>query len=205
MQACKSAAVLGVAINIMLGAGSAAADSQEPERGWFVGLGAATTTPVLRPDFGGSADGAAPRLLAGRSLGSHWAVELGYLDIGEESGFYRPVCAGDFCPAIANGLAVDSRALSLGVRYQWRLGDWRPFMKLGVHRTDSDIRIASISFVNGTSQLGNTGDAKQHGGYGELGVGYAFNQHWQLRLSGEWYDFEARDSGNAGLGLLFAF
>lgn len=196
--------LLGPCIALLFGAGTALAEVHNEDAHWYLGAGATTTTPVLRPDNGISAGGVAPRLLAGRQFGSHWALEMAYLDIGTEAGLYRP-CPGQICPAVPRDLVVDSAALSLGMRYQWRLGDWLPFVKLGVHRTSSAIDSVGSGDYNGTFVSGRSRHIEQLGAYGEIGLGYAIASQWQVRLSGEWYEFESRSSGNAGVAVLFGF
>lgn len=121
------------------------------------------------------------------------SLEGGYSQLGEHD--YH--CAGEVCPAVVlPPIKLDSIELGLAARVPFGDSGWFGQARLGMHRWDADIEgVGSIS-----------GDSDNDAYYG-IGVGYQFNDRFNMSLNFDRYELEnfASDADRFGLGFEVAF
>jgi opacity protein-like surface antigen len=114
------------------------------------------------------------------------AVEAGYNRLGE----FDLTCGGEVCPAVVlPPLKIDSVELGLAARVPIGESRWFGQARLGIHHWDVDM----------------IGPGSENDPYFGLGVGYAFNERFNLSLNVDRYEAAALDVDRIGLGFEVAF
>jgi hypothetical protein len=114
------------------------------------------------------------------------AVEAGYNRLGE----FNVTCGGQVCPAVVlPPLEIDSVELGLAARVPFGESRWFGQARLGMHHWDVDME----------------GPGSENDPYFGLGVGYAFNERFNLSLNFDRYKTNELDVDRVGLGFEVAF
>ncbi len=92
---------------------------------------------------------------------------------GPKGGGFGFELGGHYGHKSSTSVSSESYEYYAGPRYEWRLGDWSPFLSAGL----SDLRVRSSS--SGTSSMHDT----DLGFYAAVGTDYHFGHGWHLGLS----------------------
>jgi hypothetical protein len=174
-----------------LGASLFSAASQAADTGFYAraSVGKADVGKIRVDDFGGftvdSRDNALGIDFGWRFL--PWlAVEAGYNQLGE----FEVNCGGEICgAAYIPPIEVDSVELGLAARVPFGESRWFGQARLGIHHWD----------------VGIEGPGSENDPYFGLGVGYAFNERFNLSLDVDRYKVAELDIDRVGLGFEVAF
>ncbi len=111
-------------------------------------------------------------------------IEAGYSDFGD----YQTTCGGQICPAIVYP-SLQLESVELGLAARLPLSDSGVFAqsRLGAHRTDT--------------YPGRTESDVYYG----LGLGYQFNERFDLSLNFDRYQIAGDDADRVGLGFEIKF
>ena len=128
---------------------------------------------------------------AGYQLNSYFAVEAGYLDLGETSGTF------------ASGSSLSTFTLSgsgptVALVGKWPLGNWEPYLRLGVFFADTDL---SFRLTDGTTAIAGTTSDSTEEVFGGLGIGYRFSERWRAQVELTVFD----DVSTATVGFTYRF
>lgn len=184
-------------ILMLLASGAATADaSGKPDNRIYLGVAVGEAMSGRfegRWDF----DVERPRAIyAGWNLAPRWAIEVGYVDLGETVAVN--VGAGDF-------LLVDGHLLDAGVHYRHEIGRRLQLsVGLGVFDLREDGRLSNL-FLDPPPVGYGPIDNDQRGAYAELGGRFRFNGMIALRAAYRWYDYDAGHDGSPWLGIEFGF
>jgi OOP family OmpA-OmpF porin len=130
---------------------------------------------------------------AGYQVNSYFAVEAGYIDLGESSG-----TLGGGTPGSSARFTLSGSGPTLALVGKWPLGKWEPYLRLGVLFADTEL---SFRGTDGVNVLAGTVSDSTEEAFGGLGIGYRFNEQW--RAQAELTFFE--DASTATLGFSYRF
>jgi hypothetical protein len=135
-------------------------------------------------------------LYAGWNLDRHWAIEVGYVNLGDTVALNNSV--GDF-------LRVDGHMLDVGVRYRHPLGRrFEVSAGLGMFDFREDGWLSNLILDPPPVGYGPI-DNNDRGVYAEIGGRFHFKGLIALRAAYRWYDFDAGNDGSPWLGIEFGF
>ena len=130
---------------------------------------------------------------AGYQVNSYFAVEAGYIDLGESSG---TLASGT--PGSSARFTLSGSGPTLALVGKWPLGKWEPYLRLGVLFADTEL---SFRGTDGVNVLAGTVSDSTEEVFGGLGIGYRFNERW--RAQAELTFFE--DASTATVGFSYRF
>ena len=104
---------------------------------------------------------------AGYQVNSYFAVEAGYIDLGESSG---TLASGT--PGSSARFTLSGSGPTLALVGKWPLGKWEPYLRLGVLFADTELSFRGTDGVNVLAGTVSEGTEEVFGG---LGIGYRFN------------------------------
>jgi hypothetical protein len=131
---------------------------------------------------------------AGYRFNRYLAVEAGYMDFGEASGLLTSEATA--IPAAQFTSATSGPTLALVGA--WPLGNWEPYLRVGVLFADTDL---SFTGTNATAPFsGRVSDSTEEM-FGGLGLAYRFSEHWRARVELTFFN----DAATATAGLTYRF
>jgi len=131
---------------------------------------------------------------AGYQLNPYFAVEAGYLDLGESSGTLTSGVPGSG----PSTFAYSAAGPTLAVVGKWPLGNWEPYVRLGVLFADTEL---SFRGTDGTAVLAGTVSDSSEEVFGGFGIAYRFNERWRAQVELSFLD----DVSAATLGFAYRF
>lgn len=132
---------------------------------------------------------------AGYRFNRYVAVEAGYMDLGETSGFLADGATAT--PAVAR-FSFASSGPTLALVGTWPLGNWEPYVRVGVFFADTDLSFSGLSATAPFS--GRTSDSTEEM-FGGIGLGYRFSERWRARVELAFFD----DAAAATVGVTYRF
>jgi Outer membrane protein beta-barrel domain len=132
---------------------------------------------------------------AGYQLNPYFAVEAGYLDLGESSGTLVSGAPGG---SAFSTFTLSAAGPTLAFVGKWPLGKWEPYLRLGVLFADTEL---SFRGTDGTTVLAGTVSDSTEEVFGGLGIAYRFNERWRARAELTFLD----DVSTATVGLTYRF
>ena len=134
-------------------------------------------------------------LTAGYRFNERFAVEVGYVDLGESAGTLRG--GTTTVPAFASIERSGSGFTVAGVA-TWQFGNWEPYLRLGVLFTETEL---TFSGANGSAAFSGKSTDRSTDPFGGLGLAYRFNDRWRAKTELTFYD----DAATATIGFAYRF
>jgi OOP family OmpA-OmpF porin len=132
---------------------------------------------------------------AGYQLNPYFAVEAGYLDTGDSSGTLASNTPGNSARA---RFTLSSSGPTLAFVGKWPLGNWEPYLRLGVLFADTEL---SFRGTDGATVLAGTVSDSTEEVFGGLGIGYRFSERWRAQAELTFFD----DVSTATVGFTYGF
>jgi len=178
-------------------AGAASAQSAEDQpaedqRGFYIGANAGVASYPGRPrivlgDFTLHAakmheDDLSWSVIGGYRFGKHFALEAGYLDLGEATAEFVDSGGSD----LRTDLRWGARGETISALVLFPIGQrWEPYLKLGALRQNVDLRLDGTQ--SGTPfRLSSSADRELKLYWG-TGVNYRFDSHWKASLGVDFF------------------
>ena len=155
-------------------------------------------SPDLVLSTSGSAfdnDDVAWALTAGYRINERFAVEVGYLDLGESAGTLSGGTTA--VPAFASFNLSGSGITVAGVA-SWQFGNWEPYLRLGALFAQTEL---TFSGANGPAAFSGRTSDRSTDPFGGLGLAYRFNEHWRGKVELTFFD----DAATATIGFAYRF
>ncbi len=142
-------------------------------------------------------DTKAPRAAyAGWNFNSHWAIELGYTDLGQTRTRFN---------VVQDYFIADGNLRTLGLSYRRAVAErFDLFAGLGAFNLREAGRLSSVILDPPPIGYGPFA-VDDTGAYLELGARYHFDGPLALRASYQWFDFDGGGDGTPWLGFEFGF
>jgi OOP family OmpA-OmpF porin len=145
-------------------------------------------------------------VLGGYRFGRYFAIEGGYIDLGESSG---KLTGGSATTAAQADVGFSMRGATLAAVGLLPLGNWEPYLKVGVIFARTKLSVAG---TYGDEDFSARFDGKSEDAFFSLGTNYKLAQQWRASLAASFYQevgephkSGASDAGTFTLGLTYSF
>jgi len=131
---------------------------------------------------------------AGYRFNRYIAVEAGFIDFGETSGLLSDAIG---TPASAR-FSLATSGPTLALVGTWPLGNWEPYLRLGVLFADTELSFSATSPSAPFSERVSDHTEEMFGG---IGLAYRFSERWRGSIELSFFD----DAAAATIGLTNRF
>jgi hypothetical protein len=132
---------------------------------------------------------------AGYRFNRYVAVEAGYMDLGETSGSLAD--EANAIPAVAR-FSLATSGPTLALVGTWPLGNWEPYLRVGILFADTDL---SFSGSSATAPFSGRASERTEEMFGGIGLGYRVSEHWRARVELTFFN----DAATATTGFTYRF
>jgi hypothetical protein len=201
---------------LLCAAQSVRAQSGQTEEGFYAGVSAGVTSYSARPEIvlgditlnstDASEDNFAWGVTGGYRFGRHFALEAGYVDLGEGTAHLIDFTGRS---SLQTDLRFSVRGAKVAAVLMFPIRKWEPFIKVGALYEDVDLRL------NGTQSgapfaLSSSSDGVKI--FWEGGVSYRFDERWKATFGLTYYpklgkqgETGESDVLTASLGITYRF